>query len=103
VAAGGVVQQGAEGEWWSRAASYGRADLPGAVSVAPDRSLNRLTSTFRLIVAIPILIGAAMIDEPPNCYEASMTAVPAIRRLAGLASVLSPGGFWDPLGDTARR
>jgi hypothetical protein len=31
------------------------------------------------------------------------TAVATIRRLAGLASVLSPTGFRDPLVDTARR
>ncbi len=43
---------------------------PVQFSVAyPDRELNRLTTAFRLIVAIPILIVAATLGGHTSAYE----------------------------------
>ena len=47
----------------------GAQDYPVRFSVEyPDRELNRLTTAFRLIVAIPILILAGTIDGHEGAY-----------------------------------
>jgi Domain of unknown function (DUF4389) len=54
--------------------SPGAEPYPVQFSVEyPDRDLNRLTTAFRLIVAIPILILAAVLSGPTGAWESGKT------------------------------
>jgi len=56
----------------------GLVDYPAKLSIDyPDRQLNRLTTLFRIFVAIPILIVLGLIGGAPLSWEEDPWRFPA--------------------------